>query len=83
MQKAELLNLTDDCPRREGEGFGDFVSRLYSYIAELENRLISNSLHVFGEASPLESQIITVTETLKNRGENGKTSALYPDVLIW
>ena len=73
MQKAELLNLTDDCPRRESEGFGEFVSRLYIYIAELENRLISNSLHVFGEASPLESQIITITETLKNRGEEGKT----------
>jgi len=73
MQKAELLNLTDDCPRREGEGFGDYVSRLYIYISELENRLISNSLHVFGEASPLESQIITITETLKNRGEDGKT----------
>jgi len=73
MQKAELLNLTDDCPRRESEGFGDFVSRLYIYIAELENRLISNSLHVFGEASPLESQVITITETLKNREEEGKT----------
>ncbi|MGB8248329.1 MAG: magnesium chelatase subunit H, partial [Chlorobium sp.] len=73
MEKAELLNLTDDCPRREGEGFGDYVSRLYIYISELENRLISNSLHVFGEASPLESQIITITETLKNRGDDGKT----------
>ncbi len=73
MQKADLLNLTDDCPRREGEGFGDYVSRLYIYISELENRLISNSLHVFGEASPLESQIITVAETLKNRAEESKT----------
>ncbi|EAT58943.1 magnesium chelatase subunit H [Chlorobium ferrooxidans] len=79
MQKAELLNLTDDCPRREQEGFGDFVSRLYSYVAELENRLISNSLHVFGEASPLESQIITITETLKNRGEDGRT---LPTILM-
>ncbi|MGB7512000.1 MAG: magnesium chelatase subunit H, partial [Pelodictyon phaeoclathratiforme] len=73
MQKAELLNLTDDCPRRESEGFTDYVSRLYIYISELENRLISNSLHVFGEASPLEAQIITVTETLKNRDEEAKT----------
>jgi magnesium chelatase subunit H len=71
MQKAELLNLTDDCPRREGEPFREFVSRLYSYIHELENRLISNSLHVFGEASPLESQLVTITETLKNRKDNG------------
>ena len=73
MQKAELLNLTDDCPRREGESFKDYVSRLYSYILELENRLISSSLHVFGESSPAESQLVTVTETLKNRGMNGKT----------
>ncbi len=71
MQKAELLNLTDDCPHREGEPFRDFVSRLYSYIQELETRLISNSLHVFGEASPPDSQLITVTETLKNRSDNG------------
>ena len=73
MQKAELLNLTDDCPRREGESFSDFVSRLYSYVLELENRLISSSLHVFGESTPAESQLVTVTETLKNRGKNGKT----------
>ena len=73
MQKAELLNLTDDCPRREGENFRDYVSRLYIYISDLENRLISNSLHVFGEASPLEAQIITVTETLKNREEDART----------
>ncbi|NTU96584.1 MAG: magnesium chelatase subunit H [Chlorobiaceae bacterium] len=79
MDKAELLNLTDDCPKIEGEPFGEYVSRLYSYVAELENRLISNSLHVFGEASPLESQVITVTETLKNRGEDGKT---LPGVLM-
>ncbi len=79
MQKAELLNLTDDCPRREGEPFADFVSRLYIYMSELENRLISNSLHVFGEASPLESQVTTITETLKNRGENGRT---LPTILL-
>ncbi|ABB23660.1 magnesium chelatase subunit H [Pelodictyon luteolum] len=79
MQKAELLNLTDDCPKREGEPFADFVSRLYIYMSELENRLISNSLHVFGEASPLESQVTTITETLKNRGENGRT---LPTILL-
>jgi magnesium chelatase subunit H len=73
MTKAELLNLTDDCPRKPDEPFSDFVSRLYIYIVELENRLISNSLHVFGEAGPLESQIITITETIKNRGENGRS----------
>ena len=73
MDKAELLNLTDDCPRRSDESFSDFVSRLYIYILELENRLISNSLHVFGESSPVDSQIITITETIKNRAESGRT----------
>uniref|UniRef100_Q3ARX9 magnesium chelatase n=1 Tax=Chlorobium chlorochromatii (strain CaD3) TaxID=340177 RepID=Q3ARX9_CHLCH len=71
MQKAELLNLTDDCPRLHNEPLSDYASRLYSYLSELENRLISNSLHLFGEAAPLESQLVTVTETLKNREENG------------
>ena len=79
MQKAELLNLTDDCPRRENEGFGEYVSRLYMYVSELENRLISNSLHVFGDASPLASQIVTITETLKNRAEDTKT---LPSLLL-
>ncbi|MDT9546221.1 MAG: magnesium chelatase subunit H [Chlorobium phaeovibrioides] len=79
MEKAELLNLTDDCPRIEGEAFGEFVSRLYIYMSELENRLISNSLHVFGEASPEESQIVTITETLKNRTEGGRT---LPNMLM-
>ena len=73
MQKAELLNLTDDCPRREAETFIDYVSRLYGYVLELENRLITNSLHVFGESSPLDSQLVTIAETLKNRGKNGKS----------
>ncbi len=73
MQKAELLNLTDDCPRREEEAFGEYVSRLYSYILELENRLITNSLHVFGESSPVDSQLVTVTETLKNRAQDGRS----------
>ncbi len=79
MSKAELLNLTDDCPRKEGELFNDFVSRLYIYILELENRLISNSLHVFGDSSPVDSQIITITETLKNRADEGRT---LPYILI-
>ena len=73
MDKAELLNLTDDCPRKVDEAFSDYVSRLYIYILELENRLISNSLHVFGDSSPIDSQIITITETVKNRGDNGRT----------
>ncbi|TVQ46323.1 MAG: magnesium chelatase subunit H [Gammaproteobacteria bacterium] len=75
MQKAELLNLTDDCPRREGEAFADYAGRLYGYLQELENRLISNSLHVFGNASPPEAQFVTLSETLKNRQLGEETLA--------
>lgn len=75
MQKAELLNLTDDCPRREGEAFTDYAGRLYGYLQELENRLISNSLHVFGDSSPPEAQFVTLSETLKNRQLGDETLA--------
>ena len=67
MQKAELLNLTDDCPRREDEVFAEYAGRLYGYLQELENRLISNALHVFGDTSPVDAQRVTLSETLKNR----------------
>ena len=67
MQKVEVLNLSDDCPRRQDEDFSDYVGRLYGYLQELENRLISNSLHVFGNPSELEAQFVTLSETLKNR----------------
>ncbi|NTW48671.1 MAG: magnesium chelatase subunit H [Chlorobiales bacterium] len=68
MEKVLQLNLNNDCPRIQGETFGDYVSRLYVYLKELENRLISNSLHVFGNAAPIESQLVTVVETLKVKG---------------
>ncbi|MGY6554695.1 MAG: cobaltochelatase subunit CobN, partial [Wenzhouxiangella sp.] len=67
MQKVDILNLSDDCPRREDERFEDYAGRLYGYLQELENRLISNSLHVFGNPSALEAQFVTLSETLKNR----------------
>ena len=67
-RKAALAGLDNDCPRRDGERFGDYVSRLYAYVRELEARLITNALHSFGEAPPIESQVITVTEALKSRG---------------
>ncbi len=68
IEKAEQLNLTDDCPRVEGESFSDYLSRLYTYLMELEGKLISNALHIFGETPPLESQLTTITEYLKVRG---------------
>jgi len=37
-------------------------------MMELEGRLISNSLHVFGETPKLDTQVTTITEYLKVRG---------------
>jgi magnesium chelatase subunit H len=68
IDKAQQLNLTDDCPRIEGEAFQEYISRLYTYMMELEGRLISNSLHVFGETPKLDTQVTTITEYLKVRG---------------
>jgi len=68
VEKAEQLNLTDDCPRLEGESFTEYISRLYTYLIELESRLISNALHIFGETPELETQVTTITEYLKVRG---------------
>ncbi|NQU45846.1 MAG: magnesium chelatase subunit H [Chlorobium sp.] len=68
IDKARQLNLTDDCPRVEGEAFQEYISRLYTYMMELEGRLISNSLHVFGQTPQLETQVTTITEYLKVRG---------------
>ncbi len=78
MQKVDVLNLSDDCPRRPEEAFRDYASRLYGYLQELENRLISNSLHVFGSSAPIEAQFVTLCETLKNRpvGEDSLTTWL-------
>ncbi|ASQ91276.1 magnesium chelatase subunit H [Prosthecochloris sp. GSB1] len=77
IEKAEQLNLTDDCPRIEGENLTDYISRLYTYLMELEGKLISNALHIFGETPPLDSQVTTITEYLKVRGnENSLPSVI-------
>jgi magnesium chelatase subunit H len=67
-RKAALAGLDNDCPRRAGESFAEFAGRLYAYVRELESRLITNALHTFGDAPPIESQVVTVTEALKARG---------------
>ncbi|MCL6510174.1 MAG: magnesium chelatase subunit H [Anaerolineae bacterium] len=74
MNKVALANLDADCPRWQGESFADYAARLYAYLRDLEQRLITASLHVFGEAAPMGSQIVTVTEALKARG-NGHSLA--------
>ncbi|ACF13750.1 magnesium chelatase, H subunit [Chloroherpeton thalassium ATCC 35110] len=70
LEKVAQLNLSDDCPYKEGEPFQDYVSRLYVYLMDLENRLISSEMHVFGKSTPVEEQVTTITEMLKLRGEN-------------
>lgn len=74
-RRAEVLNLTDDCPRLEGESLRSWVGRLYSYILELENRLISSGLHVFGQQGSAEAQFTTLCETLKNRSAGAHSLA--------
>ncbi|MEN9227168.1 MAG: magnesium chelatase subunit H [Gloeomargarita sp. HHBFW_bins_205] len=81
LQKVALANLDADCPHLQGESFDDYVARLYTYIRDLEQRLITTSLHVFGEAPSPESQLITITEALKARsGGQGLADLLLPAI---
>jgi magnesium chelatase subunit H len=77
IEKAENLNLTDDCPRVEGEHFNDYISRLYTYLLELEGKLISNALHVFGETPDPATQVTTVSEYLKVRGNENSLPSIF------
>ncbi|MCS7211254.1 MAG: magnesium chelatase subunit H [Chloroherpetonaceae bacterium] len=77
MQTVELLSLNNDLPRKEGEAFSDYASRLYVYLRELEHRLITHSLHTFGQAAPIETQILTVTEVLKAQGLEHTLPSLF------
>jgi len=65
LQKIDLLNLDVELARRDGEPFGDFASRAYAYLRELEATLITDSLHVLGSAPPPEQQLTLVVEALK------------------
>lgn len=64
-QKIDLLNLDTDLIRTPGEPFQDFVSRAYAYLRELEQTLIIDSLHVLGDAPPIDQQQTLLAETLK------------------
>jgi magnesium chelatase subunit H len=68
LAKVALANLDNDCPRRADEAFPTYTHRLYAYVRDLEERLITNALHSFGEAQPPEAQLTTITEALKARG---------------
>jgi magnesium chelatase subunit H len=67
LHKVETTNLSSDCPRLAGEPFPRYVSRLYACLRDIEERLITGSLHVLGTAQPTETQLTIVVETLKGR----------------
>ncbi len=76
LRKVALVNLDNDCPRHADEPFDDYASRLYAYLRELEDRLITGALHVLGEASPIDTQAVVITELLKARGNGHSLAAL-------
>ncbi|MBX0329146.1 magnesium chelatase subunit H [Oscillochloris sp. ZM17-4] len=65
LAKIALLNLDTDLARTPGEPFGDFASRAYAYLREIEQTMITDSLHVLGSAPPAEQQLTLVAEALK------------------
>jgi magnesium chelatase subunit H len=65
VQKIALLNLDAELAQRADEPFGDFVSRAYAYLRDLENTMIIDSLHVLGSAPPAEEQRTLIVEALK------------------
>ncbi|MCS7059884.1 MAG: magnesium chelatase subunit H [Anaerolineae bacterium] len=81
LNKVALANLDADCPRLAGESFEEYAARLHAYLRELENRLISGALHVLGEAAPLETQEVAITEWLKAAGNGHSLAALVTRAL--
>jgi magnesium chelatase subunit H len=65
MQKIALLNLDAELAQLPDEPFGAFASRAYAYLRELENTMITDSLHVLGSAPPAEEQRTLIVEALK------------------
>jgi magnesium chelatase subunit H len=64
-QKIALLNLDAELAQRPDESFSAFVSRAYAYLRDLENTMITDSLHVLGSAPPAEEQRTLIIEALK------------------
>ena len=76
MQRVALANIDTDCPRMQGETFGTYASRLYAYLHELQERLITGTLHVLGVASATSTQVTLVTEALKAHGNGSSIASL-------
>ena len=63
------------------EPFSDYISRLYTYMLELEGKLISNALHVFGETPAMATQVTTISEYLKVRGNDRSLPSVILEAL--
>ena len=81
VQKVELTNLASDCPRLAGEPFPIYVGRLYACLRDIEERLITGSLHVLGSAQPIETQLTIVVETLKGRDPASSLTGLMAQLV--
>ncbi len=64
-QKIALLNLDAELAQRPDEAFAAFASRAYAYLRDLENTMITDSLHVLGSAPHAEEQRTLIVEALK------------------
>jgi magnesium chelatase subunit H len=65
---VSAAHIDDDLPRLPDEALRSYASRLYAYLQELDQKLISDTLHTFGSAAAPEAQRSIVTETVKARG---------------
>jgi magnesium chelatase subunit H len=59
-----LANGLPDLPRTEGEGWEAYKLRLHAYLTRLETRLISDGLHIFGQAPAAEHTEALITAAL-------------------
>ncbi|MCW2277057.1 magnesium chelatase subunit H [Heliophilum fasciatum] len=60
VEKVQALHLDSDVPVPKEPG-QDFIGKLYTYLTELESRLIPTGLHVLGEAPPAETLVDHLT----------------------
>ncbi len=68
MRSVAAAHVDEDLPRMPGEMLRDYASRVYAYMQELDQKLISDTLHTFGSAAVPSAQLSIVTETIKARG---------------
>jgi magnesium chelatase subunit H len=64
-QKLDLTHLSDDLNQAEDESFDLYTSRIWVYLAQMEQALIAGDLHVLGEAPGPQEQVSLLSESLK------------------